>query len=218
MSAYSGRGSFLGVHSVSAVGARARALMPGPSAVGAARKRGGGRRAGGRPRGFDVHSNLLRIPRTKSNSGMRSTCRHPAQTLAYDMQACRLRSGELLPNVRAIAAEVGGAERFWRSGFRTPSTRRGRSATRRRCELTSRSGCALWNDECPEGGVTDPRLRYGLHEEEDARSSRGGRYRTGERFPGRERLRGAETARRWVLRCQLTGVGQVMKRRRERRG
>ncbi|KAL3927323.1 MAG: hypothetical protein SGPRY_002875 [Prymnesium sp.] len=60
-------------------------------------------------RDFDVQTNLLRIPHTMSNSGLRSTCRHLSRKIAFSLQTYHSRPGESLPNIRAIAAETGGA-------------------------------------------------------------------------------------------------------------
>ena len=62
----------------------------------------------GAGRDFDVQSNLLKIPHTLSNAGLRSTCRHFPRRLAFAMQAFRAQPGAQLPQVRAIAAETGG--------------------------------------------------------------------------------------------------------------
>ena len=63
----------------------------------------------GAGRDFDMQSNLLKIPHTLSNEGLRSTCRHVPRRLAFALQAYRARPGAPLPQVRAIVAEAGGA-------------------------------------------------------------------------------------------------------------
>lgn len=62
----------------------------------------------GEHRDFDLQSNLLRIPHTMSVEGLRSTCRHFSRKLSFAMQAYRSCPGERLPDVRAVAAEMGG--------------------------------------------------------------------------------------------------------------
>ncbi|KAL3929997.1 MAG: hypothetical protein SGPRY_001722, partial [Prymnesium sp.] len=62
----------------------------------------------GEDRDFDMQSNLLKIPHTLTNAGLRSTCRHFTRRVAFALQAYRGQPGAEPPSLRAIAAEMGG--------------------------------------------------------------------------------------------------------------
>ena len=62
----------------------------------------------GAMRDFDVQANLIKIPHTLSNAGLRSACRYLPRQLSFGMTAYRSTPGAVLPDIRAIAGELGG--------------------------------------------------------------------------------------------------------------
>lgn len=95
-------------------------------------------------RDFDVQSNRLRIPHTMPKKGyIWSTCRHLPRRLAFGMQAYRSQPGKSLPDITAIAAEVGGLvleKRLQGSDYAKRSEEQVARMRAKRGEYHSRSG------------------------------------------------------------------------------